>query len=290
MPHNDSEKNMTEYDSTALMNTAMSAARDVSPMLLKAFRSDMNISLKADIHDLVTEYDGESERRIKELLFDAYPDSAVVGEEDGTTGEAKLTWYIDPIDGTANFARGIAFWCVSIGVTVDGVRVAGAVYDPVGDLMFHADATGAYLNGEPLHAKGYTEPERATMLAHFPMPADLDADERFALTEYATLLRAYSAIRNKGSGALSLTHVAAGWSDATLNFGTNSWDVAAASFILEQAGGRYLAYSNGEEVSGPGTYLIPHYIGVVAGADITVLEPIMIKGSAIRDQHEVTLR
>lgn len=281
---------MTDYNSTALMDIAMGAARDVAPMLLNAFRSDMHIALKADIHDLVTEYDGASERRIKEILFEAHPESAIVGEEDGTTGEAQLTWYIDPIDGTSNFARGIAFWCVSIGVTVDGVRVAGAVYDPVGDLMFHADASGAYLNGEQLHATGYTEPERATMLAHFPMPADLDADEHFALTEYATLLRAYSAIRNKGSGALSLAHVAAGWSDATLNFGTNSWDVAAASFILEQAGGRYLAYSQGEQVSGPGTFLIPHYVGVVADADLSVLDPIMRKGSMIRDRHSVAVR
>ncbi|BBX37891.1 putative inositol monophosphatase protein [Mycolicibacterium mageritense DSM 44476 = CIP 104973] len=276
---------MTGYGSTQLMTLAMSAARDVAPMLLDGFRSDLDISTKADFHDLVTEYDSAAERRIAELLLAANPESAIVGEEGGRTGEARLTWYVDPIDGTANFARGIAFWCVSIGATVDGERVAGAVYDPVADLMFHADSSGAFLNGKPLHARGFTEPSRSTMLAHFPMPADLDADEQFALTEYAMLLRAYSAVRNKGSGALSLVHVAAGWGDVTLNFGTNAWDVAAGSFILEQAGGTYLAYSDGSRVQGRDAFLAPHYLGLVRDADTTLVEPVLRKGSVIRDQH-----
>jgi myo-inositol-1(or 4)-monophosphatase len=276
---------MTDHRSTDLMTLAMSAAREVAPMLLDAFRGDLDITTKADMHDLVTEYDSAAERRITERLLSAYPESAIVGEEGGRTGEAALTWYVDPIDGTANFARGIAFWCVSIGATVDGERVAGAVYDPVADLMFHADGTGAYLNGEPLRARGFTQPSRSTVLAHFPMPADLDADEQFALTEYAALLRAYSAVRNKGSGALGLAHVAAGWGDVTLNFGTNSWDVAAGSFILEQAGGRYLGYVDGSPVVGPEVFLAPHYLGLVADADTTLLEPLMRKGSVIRDEH-----
>jgi myo-inositol-1(or 4)-monophosphatase len=276
---------MISYRSTELMTLAMSAARDVAPMLLEAFRTDVDIETKADMHDLVTEYDSAAERRIAEVLLDANPESAIVGEEGGRTGDAALTWYVDPIDGTANFARGIAFWCVSIGATVDGERVAGAVYDPVADLMFHADGSGAFLNGRPLHARGFTAPSRSTMLAHFPMPADLEADEQFAMTEYANLVRAYSAVRNKGSGALSLAHVAAGWGDVTLNFGTNSWDVAAGSFILEQAGGTYVGYSDGSRVLGRDVFLAPHYLGLVRDADTTLLEPIMRKGSVIRDEH-----
>lgn len=270
------------YNSTQLMVTAQKAALSAADIALQGFRSEIAVELKADIHDVVTYYDRATEDRIRGLLLEDYPESAIVGEEGGIQGDGELVWYVDPIDGTSNFARGIAFWCISIAASYKGEIVAGAIFDPVADNMFHADGTGAYLNGEPIHAKGFAGEDQATILAHFPMPADLAADAEFSLREYARIVGAYSSVRNVGSGALCLAHVAAGWADGTFNFGTNAWDVAAGSFILKQAGGHYLAFQDGAVAPEDGDFLQPHYFAYVAAADYPMIQKLMLEGSAIR--------
>ncbi|RSS47941.1 inositol monophosphatase [Streptomyces sp. WAC05858] len=262
--------------------TARRAALDVAPMLLSGFRNDMNIDLKADFHDVVTTYDRAAEARIREIIEEDFPGSAVVGEEDGPRAGADPTWYIDPIDGTSNFARGIAFWCVSIAAAVDGEVIAGVIYDPVQDNLFTADDTGARLGGKPIHARGFGVCDQATVLAHYPMPADLAADEEFSLRRYGALVRGFSAVRNTSSGALCLAHVAAGWADATFNFGTNAWDVAAGSLLLKLAGGSYHAYIDGLEQPAHGDFLAPDYFGHVADADFPLITRTMHEGSRLR--------
>jgi len=269
--------------STRLMQIAMETARDAAPVALAGFRKPITIDTKRDFHDMVTEFDRATEERIRERLLAAVPASCIVGEEGGKQGEGDVVWYVDPIDGTANFARGIAFWCISIAAAVDGKVRAGAVYVPVGDLMFHADETGVWLNGEPLAARGARKPADATIFGHYPMPGDLQQDAAIALGEYGDLVNAYAAVRNLGSGALSLLHVAAGWADGTFCFATNAWDVAAASFILKQAGGVYHSYCAGEVCPEEGDFLRPHYFGSVAGADFPDIDAIMRRGSRLLD-------
>jgi len=272
-------------DSKRLMGIAVDTAREASAVAMQGFRKPLKISTKRDLHDMVTAYDVATEERIRELLLAHEPGSRIIGEEGGATGdEGKLAWYVDPIDGTSNFARGIAMWCVSIAVALDGRIVAAAVYEPVSNLMFHADAGAAFLNGQPIRAEGATRPEEATLIAHYPMPWDLAGDTGPVLAAYEDLVRRYAAVRNLGSSALSLSHVAAGWADATLCLGIKPWDVAAASFILKQAGGRYRGFHAGEPVDGPQDYLQKHYLGTVEGAQFPEIERILRRGSALLDQ------
>ncbi|MGU3411197.1 inositol monophosphatase family protein [Microbacterium sp. M1A1_1b] len=221
----------------ALRAAAETACRQVAPQLLAAFRADMTVATKRDAHDVVTVHDRAAEETITRSLTSAFPGSVVLGEEGGSTGDAGLRWIVDPIDGTANFARGLAYWCVSIAAEVDGVVVAGVVYDPVADHLFAADDTGATLDGAPIRAAALPEAD-ATVLTSFPVQQDLELlgeDAAFALLRDLTLR--YRHHHSTGSGALNLAHVAAGWSDVTMGFATHAWDVAAGAFVLQQAGG-----------------------------------------------------
>lgn len=267
---------------TQYLEVAKKAALAVGPMLLEGFRSEMDISLKRDIHDFVTAYDRASEDTIRAIILAAFPDSSIVGEEGGSSSVGDPVWYIDPIDGTSNFARGIAFWCVSIAAVVNGVVVAAVIYDPVHEHLFSAGPTGARLNGDPISARGNVGEEAATVLVHFPMPADIAADMAGSMQRYADVVMTFAAVRNLGSGALGLAHVAAGWSDATFNFGTNSWDVAAASLLLKQAGGSYRAYRSGIEQPETNDFLMPDYFAHVADAKYPLIEKTMLEGSAAR--------
>lgn len=252
---------ITPHQSAELRQVAESAARLAGEPLLDVFRSSMSYDYKRDRHDIVTEHDRASEARIIAAITAAVPDSVIVGEEGGEIGSGRVRWYVDPIDGTSNFARGIANWCVSIAAAVGDELVAGVIYDPVAGNLFAADlAGGATLNGAATRVNGEADEQRAVLLTGFPNTKHLKMFGRQALYAHEDLLDAFLAIRNLGSGALNLAHVAAGWADAVIGFKTNSWDVGAGAFILEQAGGSYVGYRAGKP-SAP-AFLMPDYIGV----------------------------
>ena len=119
------------------------------------------------------------------------------------------------------------------------------------------------------------------------MPADLAADEDFSLRRYGALVQSFSAVRNTSSGALCLAHVAAGWADATFNFGTNPWDVAAGSYLVKLAGGRYRAYADGDEQPELGDFLAPDYYAHVADADFPIISRTMHEGSRLRSARSI---
>nr|WP_231366413.1 inositol monophosphatase family protein [Zhihengliuella flava] len=226
-----------------MRRVAEAAARSVGDLLRSGFRSGARTETKRNHHDLVTEYDRASEERLTAALGDAVPDSRFHAEEGGAHGAGRVEWIIDPIDGTSNFAHGVAFFCVSLAAAVDGEVVAGVVYDPVADTLFAAEAAGAFLNGEPLPALDRTIAEkRASVMTDFPSAEDLATDGSAALDGFAELISTYSTVRRPVSGALELAHVAAGWTNIALGFDTNPWDVAAGAYLVRQAGGTYTGY------------------------------------------------
>lgn len=246
------------------------AALGVEAQLRAAFRSVMTLSTKRDFHDIVTEHDRASEERIASIIFREVPDSAIVGEEGGRRGSGSVVWYVDPIDGTSNFARGIAQWCVSIAAVIDDDIVAGVVFDPMAGNLFSASLDGAWLNGQPITARAFAEEQRATLLTSFPNARNInDLGER-AFDCQVDLLRSFMAVRNLGSGALNLAHIAAGWSDATLGLSTNPWDVAAGILILRQAGGAYHGFDAG--ITSNPVHLAPDYFATGGGANYPTLE------------------
>lgn len=262
---------------------AEEAARTVAPDLLAVFRAPMTISTKRDAHDVVTLHDRAAEEAITAVLTAAVPGSVVLGEETGTTGDTGtagttgdtgdtgstedpvVRWIVDPIDGTANFARGLAYWCVSIAAEVDGVVVAGAVYDPVADHVFAADDTGATLDGAPIRSVSLPE-DAATVLTSFPVQQDLELlGEEAALALVRDLTLRYRHHHSTGSGALNLAHVAAGWSDVTMGFATHPWDVAAGALVLERAGGWFRGFTSG--VATDPAHRAEDYVAAGGGVD-----------------------
>ncbi|AQZ61868.1 Inositol-1-monophosphatase [[Actinomadura] parvosata subsp. kistnae] len=239
--------------SRELAAIASRAARAVGDRLRGAFRSRPEVATKRDFHDPVTEHDKAAEEEIREVLARHCPDSLVVGEEGGSQGDGTVHWYVDPIDGTANFAAGLPFFCTSIGAAVDGEMVAGVVYDPVRDDEFTAWLGGAQCNGEPIRSTGARTDREAVLLSSYPAPRDLAAEGDEALHRFARMVNAFASTRRPGSAALKLAHVAAGWSDVAFGTHVNVWDVAAGSLLVRQAGGTYLPLSG--SVFAPGGYL-----------------------------------
>jgi myo-inositol-1(or 4)-monophosphatase len=273
-------------DSRALRGIAREAALKVAPPLLAAFRSRMTIDYKVDLHDPVTEFDRQSEATIREHILGAVPNSVIIGEEGGTAGTGDIRWYVDPIDGTSNFACGLAFWCVSIGAVIGDEMVAGVVYDPVADQMFSADLTGAWLGDEPLRSVAQPDEARATLITGYPVMRDFRLDGReVALADLGELIQAFSTLRRPGSGALSLCHVAAGWVDASAGFGANPWDIAAGALIVRQAGGEYRPLTLGKVAPNTPAHLCPGYVAVAGGGHYPTLDRVTAEISARRERR-----
>jgi myo-inositol-1(or 4)-monophosphatase len=244
--------------------------------LLAAFRSPMLVERKGDAHDLVTEHDLASEEMIRRSILAEEPDSVVLGEEGGARGEGRVTWHVDPIDGTVNFASGIAFWCISVAAALDDEVVAGVVLDPMSGQEFSADLTGAWCNGVPLRSHSATSELDATVISTFPRSVDLETDRAATLSATTRLLEGFGSVRAMGSGALGLAHVAAGWADATFDLHTNAWDVAAGSLLVQQSGGRYVGYLDGRADEDARTrYTTPGYHAVGAGARYPLLDAVV---------------
>jgi myo-inositol-1(or 4)-monophosphatase len=261
-----------EVQSVRLRDVAQRAALSVRDLLLSGFRSTMEIDYKVDFHDVVTRFDRESEEAIRAFLAAEVPDSVVVGEEAGESGTGRIRWYVDPIDGTSNFASGIAFWCVSVGAIIDDEIVAGAVYDPVAGHLFSADLTGAWLGDTPIRSRSAPEESKATLITGYPVARDFRLDGREkALDRFATLAETFSTLRRPGSAALSIAHVAAGWADAAAGFGVNAWDVAAAILILTKAEGTYRPLTLGKVDTSAPAHFCPGYVATGAGGNYPTL-------------------
>lgn len=188
-------------------------------------------------NDYVTVADREAEDAITRVVRERFPDHTIVAEESGsTTGSVGYRWYIDPLDGTTNFVHGYPLFCVSVGVAdAQGMRAA-AVYDPLRDEMFTAArGRGAMLNGEPIRVSAIGRFRQGLIVTGIPFRSLV------RLEEYLRSLRAVvegsAGIRRDGSAALNLAYTACGRYDGFWEMGLSSWDVAAGSLIVQEAGG-----------------------------------------------------
>jgi len=185
-------------------------------------------------HDVVTAMDREVERFIRSAISARYPDDSIIGEEEGGTSDGERVWLIDPIDGTANYARGIPHYCVSIGYLERRVSTVGVIYDPSHDWLYAAArGEGATCNGAPLAVSPQTDLDAATV--------ECGWSTRRSASDYLALVGrvmcAGCAVRRVGSGALGLADVAAGRSEAYCELHINAWDCAAGILLVREAGG-----------------------------------------------------
>jgi myo-inositol-1(or 4)-monophosphatase len=225
--------------------TAIEAALAAGVIQRRYFRNDVVIDRKGPI-DLVTAADLEVEHEFRQLIASRFPDHQVLGEEQGggTAGaSARPRWIIDPIDGTTNFAHGLAIFCCSIALEIDGAVVAGVVYDAIAEELFTAErGQGAWLNGVPLRVSSCDRLVDSLLCTGFPYTV---RDERQRLVDvFGALLGEAQGIRRLGSAALDLCYVAAGRLDGFWEVHLQPWDMAAGTLIVEEAGGRVTNYRN----------------------------------------------
>src|SRR6202142_4494401 len=231
---------MTSLD---LISPMQAMAREAGSLLMGHFRRHVKIEYKGDV-DLVTVADRESEALILERIQRQFPGHDVIGEEGARidTG-AEYKWYVDPLDGTTNFAHGYPVFCVSLAVERRGERVAGVIYDPTRDEMFRAElGGGAWLNDKPIHVSATAKLGECLIATGFPShkrPKNPNIHFYHQLT-----LRTHG-VRRAGSAALDLCNVASGRYDGFWEFNLNPWDTAAGVLIVEEAGGRVTDLSGG---------------------------------------------
>ena len=216
---------------------ATAAAARAGALLRERYGRRQEVSFKSEI-DLVTAVDREAEGLIVATLRDAFPEHGIVAEESPVMpGRGDHRWYVDPLDGTTNFAHGFPQFAVSIALEQGESVVLGVVHDPLRDETFVATrGGGARLNGAPIGVSDVDGLGRSLVASGFPY----DVRERVDFYEafWREALRRTQGVRRVGSAALDLCYVACGRFDAFWEWKLHAWDVAAGCLIVEEAGGR----------------------------------------------------
>ena len=218
---------------------AMSAiAREAGTLLMTYFHQGLKIEYKGDA-DLVTAADRASEKLIRERITQQFPSHDVLGEEQGLDDQGgDYRWYVDPLDGTTNFAHGYPVFCVSMALEhrAVGRRIAGVVYDPTRDELFSAEqGRGAHLNGKPIHVSKTAQLKECLLATGFPSHK---RHKNPNIHFYHQITLRTHGVRRAGSAALDLVNVASGRFDGFWEFNLNPWDTAAGVLIVEEAGGK----------------------------------------------------
>ena len=222
----------------ALLNVAVMAARRAGSTLIKKMVNLGKLKIEEKGHnDYVSDADYAAEKAVIDCILKHYPDHAILAEESGRQGESDTVWIIDPLDGTTNYLHGFPVFAVSIGVQIKGRMEHGVVYDPMRQELFTASrGQGAQVDGHRIRVSGQKQLERALIGTGFPYRR-ADADLGPYLDMLGKILKKTSGIRRPGAAALDLCYVAAGRLDAFWETGLQSWDLAAGSLIIREAGG-----------------------------------------------------
>ncbi len=229
---------------------AAAIAREAGARLMDFFRAGVTTEYKGEV-DIVTIADRTVEALILERLMQTFPGHGIYGEEGTRQGmESEFRWYVDPLDGTTNFAHGFPHFCVSMGLEKrapglapekDGVLVAAVIYDPTRDELFTAELNrGARLNGRAIQASAAANIGESLLSTGFP------SRKRHAnpnIHFYHELSLRSHGLRRAGSAALDLAYVACGRMDAFWEFNLNPWDTAAGILLVEEAGGSVTDFS-----------------------------------------------
>ncbi len=225
----------------SFLPTMSAIAREAGALLMQHFHQHLKIEYKGDA-DLVTAADRASEVLIRERLHQHWPTHDVLGEEQGLSDQGSdYRWYIDPLDGTTNFAHGYPVFCVSMGLEhrssgQSAERVAAVVYDPTRDELFSAEqGRGAYLNGDAIHVSKTATLKESLLATGFPSQK---RHKNPNIYFYHQITLQSHGVRRAGSAALDLCNVAAGRFDGFWEFNLNPWDTAAGVLLVQEAGGK----------------------------------------------------
>lgn len=210
-------------------------ARGAGEILRASYGTNFEVRNKGEI-DLVTEADHRSESYLISEIRRRFPEHRIFSEESGELlGQDQHVWFIDPLDGTVNYAHHVPVFAVSIAYQQDGALWLGAVYDPMRDEMFGAQhGEGARLNSKPIRVSSTSQLDRSLLATGFAY--DIRTHPEKNLDHFARFSVRCQGIRRFGSAAIDLCYVAAGRYDGFWELRLNDWDVAAGALIAEEAG------------------------------------------------------
>ncbi len=245
-------------------------ARSAGAVLRDKFSQTRTIETKGGlIANLVTDADRASEELILERLQREVPSHGVLAEETGEVGQGAFTWFVDPLDGTTNYAHGVPHFCVTLALQDPQGMLLGVTYDPIRDELFSAGrGEGTTLNGRRVSATSVTSLDQAVLATGFPY--DLQQKPEAPLKLFDALVRMAQGMRRMGSAALDFAYVASGRFDGFFEFGLKPWDTAAGSILLSEAGAQMLQIDGAPYdprvgnvlAAGPG--LLPQLVSVAA--------------------------
>jgi myo-inositol-1(or 4)-monophosphatase len=232
-----------ENNGNSFLPAMREMAEEAGSLLMGFFHRRVKIEYKGDA-DLVTEADRNSEALIRRRIRERWPSHDVLGEENGLvdTG-SEYRWYVDPLDGTTNFAHGYPVFCVSMALEFKGERIAGVIYDPTREELFAAEkGGGAFLNGQPMQVSKIGRLAECLVATGFPSHK---RHKNPNIHFYQEITLRTHGVRRAGSAALDLCYVACGRYDGFWEFNLNPWDTAAGVLMVQEAGGRVTDFSDG---------------------------------------------
>jgi len=218
------------------LERAVEIAREAGTLLANYFERRVPFETKGEF-DLITEADRASEKLVVERLRSYFPSHAIVAEEGGGRETAsEYRWYVDPLDGTTNFAHSFPAFNVTLGLERAGEIITGVVYDPIRQELFTAErGAGAYLNNRRIHVSAVRHLSDSLASTGFP---SRKRHHNVNIHFYYQLAMASHGVRRTGSAALDLAFVACGRLDFFWEFGLKPWDMAAGTLLVQEAGGR----------------------------------------------------
>lgn len=218
------------------LETAAEIAREAGSLLANYLERRVGFELKGEF-DLVTEADRASERLVVERLRTHFPAHGIVAEEGGGhENSSEYRWFVDPLDGTTNFAHGFPVFNVTLGLQRAGETIAGVVYDPIRQEMFAAErGSGAYLNNHRIRVSATKQLSDSLASTGFP---SRKRHHNVNIHFYYQMAMASHGVRRTGSAAIDLAYVAAGRLDFFWEFGLKPWDMTAGTLLVQEAGGR----------------------------------------------------
>ncbi len=218
------------------LNAAIKAALSAGNMIKSRVGKKQNIRFKGAIN-IVTDTDIKAEKLIVETLKKAFPQYGILAEERYTKDKGTDRWIIDPLDGTTNFAHGFPFFGVSIALEKSKEVIAGVVYDPMHQELFTAvKGKGAYLNKKKIRVSKIKKLSQAFLATGFSY--DFKGKKDNNIDNFSKFLMASLAVRRAGAAAIDLCYVACGRFDGFWEMDLQPWDTAAASLIIQEAGGK----------------------------------------------------
>ena len=235
---------------TPIINIMTRAAYKAGNILIKDFREVENLQVsKKGIGDFVTSADLNSENTIIKVLQKAYPEIKIISEEtnpDIKFNKYEKKWIIDPLDGTLNFLHGLPHFAISIALMIKEEIISGIIYDPIKDELFWAEkGVGAFLNDKRIRVSGRNQLKDALVSTGIPWKG-MESSHKNCLKILENIMKNSSGIRRYGAAALDLAYVAAGRYDAFWEFNLKTWDIAAGSLLVKEAGG-YVGNINKKE-------------------------------------------